>query len=354
MIVSTMLQLKISRTKKRLSNTSWYLPVIVLASMGLLVTLSFMLRASSLAGMYGVVKTELPVLQVPFDGEKTGAKSAATINDATPVVFLTKDRFIFGKISSFTSDITEVRQKFTVPHVKGIPHLEKLNLDLAKWYSRDQSISKQVAVLVPTGHIPMPIVIQTLQSLSQSSHFSKVILGGGPVVRKSDKHRYEDTIQRTKERLEEAVKWYPFPAMIGFMLVMILSGHLLVDLNPRLGAKVDVIPLGDERYPDGGIWLGVYEERDRIHVVTTDRSHFSWAKSGADDSSINQLIQYLKVQALKEAEASILKMQVNRISSAAVIAVDQRLKYSHIQPVIHALGQANISSYGFETRIIRN
>jgi biopolymer transport protein ExbD len=37
----------------------------------------------------------------------------------------------------------------------------------------------------------------------------------------------------------------------------------------------------------------------------------------------------------------------------AVLAVDKSLTYSQISPVITALAAANISKYGFETKIIR-
>ena len=78
-------------------------------------------------------------------------------------------------------------------------------------------------------------------------------------------------VTKLRERLEEPIQWYPFPAMIGFMLVMILGGHLLTDLNPRLGARVDVIPLETDRQQDGSIWLGVYEQNNRVVIVTADR-----------------------------------------------------------------------------------
>ncbi|SME90685.1 hypothetical protein [Pseudobacteriovorax antillogorgiicola] len=159
-------------------------------------------------------------------------------------------------------------------------------------------------------------------------------------------------ITKLKERLEEPVQWYPFPAMIGFMLVMILGGHLLTDLNPRLGARVDVLPLDAPRHQDGGIWLGIYEDNGRINVVTSDRKKFSWPSNTENLESIEPLINYLKRQTHHESFSMALKMESSLTKITAVIAIDQRLKYAHLKPLIFALSSAKITRYGFETRII--
>ncbi|MDQ3234943.1 MAG: hypothetical protein M3Q07_24310, partial [Pseudobdellovibrionaceae bacterium] len=79
-----------------------------------------------------------------------------------------------------------------------------------------------------------------------------------------------------KERLQEPILWFPFPALIAFGLVIILRGHLLTGLNPRLGARVDVIQYDAKNLPDGGIWLGVFQDGKQVLVVTSDRRRFTW------------------------------------------------------------------------------
>lgn len=169
----------------------------------------------------------------------------------------------------------------------------------------------------------------------------------------ADNRPWVQSVLRLKERLGEAAQWYPFPAMIGFALVMILGGHLLTDLNPRLGARVDVIPFDAPRHQDGGIWLGVYASGGQLNIVTSDRRRFSWSLSDNQVTASQELTDYLKQRTYKEAYSTALKMQTNMTQTTAVIAVDQTLKYAHLQPVIYALAQAGISQYGFETRLIR-
>ena len=49
------------------------------------------------------------------------------------------------------------------------------------------------------------------------------------------------------------------------------------------------------------------------------------------------------------SSASLAK-EISHTESLVVLAVDQSLKYLHIQPILAALAQAGISDYAFETR----
>jgi hypothetical protein len=155
-----------------------------------------------------------------------------------------------------------------------------------------------------------------------------------------------------RERLSEPLHWYPFPAMIGFTLVLILGGHLLTDLNPRLGARVDILPFDAPRHRDGGIWLGLYPKDDQLHIVTSDRQKFTWPLDSQQMSAVQPLVDYLNQKVQQEIYGTALKMESTVTRTTAVLAVDQRLRYFHIRPVIYALARARISQYGFETRII--
>lgn len=186
MIASTMLQLKILRTKKRLYNLVWYLPIIVLCTMGLCLILSFSLRAISTAGMYGLVPAEIPILFVPIKDptlKNYEPDTSGTILGTTPLVILTKTAFIFGELSSFTTSITNIRNKFVVPHINGSPNLRKLVNDMEKWIFKRSSKNKithqGIVVFLPADEIPAPIVIQTVDGLRKRDLFNRVVLSGG-------------------------------------------------------------------------------------------------------------------------------------------------------------------------------
>lgn len=186
MTASTMLQLKISRTKKRLSNNVWYIPISVLAAVGLMFYLSSVLRAISMAGRYGLIEAEIPVVQVPI--QDTGfkhfsEKSGETLSADTPLILLTRDAFLFGTVGAFAQDLTNVRNKFYIPHADGAPQLNRLAKDMERWMqekAEETGKSRSRTVLfLPTEEIPMPIVIQCISGLRSSKLFDKVVVGGG-------------------------------------------------------------------------------------------------------------------------------------------------------------------------------
>ncbi|WP_132314500.1 hypothetical protein [Pseudobacteriovorax antillogorgiicola] len=181
-----MLQLKILRTKKRLSNIIWYLPIIVLSTMGLFLLLSFALRSISMAGKYGLIPVEIPVLSVPIVDPTLSNFQAATsgeIASTTPMVVLTKEEFIFGDVNAFSEEISSVRNKFIVKHVEGSPDINTLVKDIEKWvYARSskKKITNQgIVILLPTDSIPSPLVVQTIDGLRKTGTFTRVVLAGG-------------------------------------------------------------------------------------------------------------------------------------------------------------------------------
>lgn len=180
MTTSTTPQLKISRTKKRLSNDRWLGLLNVLAILGLFACVTFALRATTLSGRYGVVDAELPVVWQPFPGKALPAPEPnAFIGKSTPVVLLTAKEFIFGDISAFTQDLTDIRNKFSVPHRDGAPNMDALLKTMNLWNTSQKRAKDGVIVFMPAENIPAPIVIQVVDGLKRSHVFQRVVLASG-------------------------------------------------------------------------------------------------------------------------------------------------------------------------------
>lgn len=186
MTASTMLQLKISRTKKRLSNNAWYVPIKVLAAVGLMFYLSSVLRAVSLASRYGLIEAEIPVVQIPLQdqGLKTFTEKASeTLSAETPLILLTHEAFFFGTAGAFAQELSSVRNKFYIPHAEGAPQMNRLAKEMSRWLEdraeEKGTVRPQTVLFLPTEEIPMPIVIQCISELYKSKLFAKVVVGGG-------------------------------------------------------------------------------------------------------------------------------------------------------------------------------
>jgi len=96
---------------------------------------------------------------------------------------LTADAFYFGDMKSFSEDLHDIRSKFVIRHIDGEPQLQTLLRQMDRWLgdrrAKDTATDSGVVVLVPSGEIPTPIVIQVMAGLQQSANFSRVVLGAG-------------------------------------------------------------------------------------------------------------------------------------------------------------------------------
>lgn len=175
----------ISRTRKRLSRTNYYVvPAYVIALVGICTTCAFLVQSVRPSPSYGVVYGQLPVMHVPLDKDEKltqqDAKYNHTINPETPVVVFRLDSFIFGNMKAFTEDFYRADNKFRIDHVDGAPHVGELLDTYLKWQNYrnpkfDQD-APQPVVLYPVGEIPMEKVIQVMDMLQKTTFFNHVVL----------------------------------------------------------------------------------------------------------------------------------------------------------------------------------
>jgi hypothetical protein len=154
--------------------------------MAVLVILTYGLRTISVPGVYSIISAEIPVMSVPIeDPAFHNFKEIPNQNlrKFTPTILLTTDAFYFGDMNSFSQNLGNVRDKFMIRHVDGEPQLLTLLKSVDQWGENRQhqhgTKMDDVAMLVPSGEIPLPIVMQVLAGINNSKLFKKVILGGG-------------------------------------------------------------------------------------------------------------------------------------------------------------------------------
>lgn len=177
---------KISRMKKRLSEDRWPMVALSISIMGLLAIMTFAVRVVTMPGSYGTVPAEIPVMPLSVADPSYHTykeQPRRELRRSTPAVVLTTEAFYFGDLDAFTSNFSDVRDKFMIRHVDGEPQLLPLIEKMDKWAaqvatSKNQAL-EDVMVFVPSGEIPMPIVIQVLAGLRKSPRFKRVVLAGG-------------------------------------------------------------------------------------------------------------------------------------------------------------------------------
>jgi hypothetical protein len=177
MIVSTTLQSRTSRTKKKLSDNDFLWRIIFLALGVFLLMTAASFSAALAPRRFGVVSVRLPVskqVESPLtSGEKVPTEE---IDSKTPLVVLSETQFVLGDINAFTKTFSDVSNKVAINHQKGAPHLGQLVKLLNQ---RFKSNGQKVLVLLPTQNIPMSIVIQSIAVLKAQTPFQSVILANG-------------------------------------------------------------------------------------------------------------------------------------------------------------------------------
>ena len=152
-----------------------------------------------------------------------------------------------------------------------------------------------------------------------------------------------------KQRLRESSSWYPFPCLISFFLVLLLTAHVVLSTSLRAGHAASVLPLAAEEAEDSVIWLSVTSEDGKITVADNYRRVFSWSEEIQTIASLDAFVLHLKGRANEEIKSAALSKRIYQSQKRVVLAVDQKLKYRHFRPILYALAEAGISNYGFET-----
>jgi hypothetical protein len=177
---------KISRTKKKSSDERWTVAALAVAFFSLFIILAFGFRAVTVEATYGVIPAEIPVVPSGVEDpafHRFEETPVAMLSKFTPAVVLTAEAFYFGDLEAFTTNFADARDKYVVRHVDGEPQLYSLLETMQKWIeyrAKNSNVPKQKAmVLVPSGDIPVPIVVQVIAGLRKSPYFERVVLGSG-------------------------------------------------------------------------------------------------------------------------------------------------------------------------------
>lgn len=156
--------------------------------------------------------------------------------------------------------------------------------------------------------------------------------------------------ERLKDRLRTTIAIYvPLTAMISTTICLVLSGHLLPAVNPRLGNPAEVMELSSDGKP-GDIFLSISADGGQLVAFDSNRRTARWpigSRTLADVQSFSELLQ-------RNVRDGLLTSSLSNRSVASqtrvILSVDQHLRYFHIKPILYALAEARICSYTFEVK----
>lgn len=186
MRLQSSLQTKISKTKKRLSESGDLQGVAVLAIASLMLSFSGLMAVVMAPGSFAVVKTEFPLVPVTLEDSglhRFSERPQRFIKATTPAVVLTMDAMFLGDLESFSEKYPDAREKIRVGHKDAAPQVGKFLAAMKKWVSAKSGNkswrNEGVIVFAPANNIPASIVIEVMDALQSDGTFERVILASG-------------------------------------------------------------------------------------------------------------------------------------------------------------------------------
>lgn len=166
---SSLTQLKILKTKKRLSDKATK-QFFFFALIGLVFNLVVHLRWAYTPFGHDMVPMAMPSISF-----------SKIENPAETVLAFTYQGFLIGNVNAFTTKLSGIRNKFSVPHDEGQPQASLLVSTIEALMAKGTLEKGSVAILIPDSSIPMAMVVKVIHVLNQSKLFSAVVLGAGLV-----------------------------------------------------------------------------------------------------------------------------------------------------------------------------
>jgi len=161
----------------------------------------------------------------------------------------------------------------------------------------------------------------------------------------------QNALERMKDRLSGARGIYPYPMFLGFGLALVLLVEVQARVNPRLMGSADVITLDTAPLQHSAINLSIFPKGNSLVVEWDDGHVHSWSLTTEGLEPLQPFISHLKSRVHNEIEGAGLAGEVSASRLRVTLAVDQRLKYLHLRPIIYALADAGITLYSFQTQL---
>lgn len=147
------------------------------------------------------------------------------------------------------------------------------------------------------------------------------------------------------------------PSMpLVLLFIPFFSAALLtffVGFESSFRSKSRIEPFVHEGIPtaDHALWFSVGISENHIIVNTAPGETFRWPAEGPSQSDYELFEKHVTTWAKRHLQNVVRSGQITSDTNVAAIAIDQKLTYHHVRPVIYALAAAGISKYGFETRL---
>lgn len=156
---------------------------------------------------------------------------------------------------------------------------------------------------------------------------------------------------RQKERLQQGPAFSLTVIFLPFLAAVVLSLFVGLEASIRLQSVAEPFEYAAQPTSDRELWMSIGLTDNSIVIKTAAEGVFVWSAKGPSETEYLNFENHLKSWAKKHVNDVVRSGQIVAETNTAALAIDQRLTYHHIKPVIYALASAGVSRYGFETKL---
>ena len=155
-------------------------------------------------------------------------------------------------------------------------------------------------------------------------------------------------------RLKLPMFWFPAPAFISIGLAMVLTGQIVIHLNPRLGSAVELHEGVGERELEGSILIMVSVQGEDVVVTTPDDRLYRWSAQDPESGDFKDFKAYFMNRSRELLTEFSVEQRATPTRTSVVLSTDRRSTWYHVHPLVSALAEAGFESYGFETKQLKD
>lgn len=181
-MLSTTLQLKISKMKKRLSSDERRF-LFVTICFGLSWIVLFVAKPINLIRPYSQIDLKIPIVHiessVPYANQMPPLTQFSEINKHSVMLIITKNELFFGTVQSFSEDFYQIRNKFRIAHADGRPLIHTCLQQIESWLTSEKrtlSENGRTLIIAPDKELPVPVLMKIVSIIKTRSSFSSVVL----------------------------------------------------------------------------------------------------------------------------------------------------------------------------------
>ncbi len=170
------LLLKISKTKKRLSNDKFiFLQCLALGVSSILAISAYSFRLLSFPHHWAITDFDIPIVQ---EKKQVQTHMPESLQEETPAILMSKKRIFFASLGNARPS-TDPNESYELVQREGLLELKELAKSLNAWLARKHISKVSIAVVVPEADTPLFTLLQVVNHLRNEKIFDTVVLSGG-------------------------------------------------------------------------------------------------------------------------------------------------------------------------------